>query len=236
MATISKLTDVAYVSGNVAVTLTKGHVVLICVHWTWNTNAAYLYNSGTAYINGNALSGYAQYIAENGDAKGDYMAIFPYLVPASGSVNVSLNPTDTITNERYIRLTVIDIAPTVGKQFLSGVYLAASATRARDSSTGSHPISLSNLKNDILVGLACSLNPNSTLQIAWDSPATEQVDAYVNDYNEVTVATQISESDSDVFSWTQNAGTYNGAVAVAVRESSLSSGVTAVFLSDYGVM
>lgn len=231
MPTITKLYDNAYVSGNVAQALTKDHVILICVHWTWNTNAAYKYTTGAAYVDGVAISGYAQYIAENGDAKGDYMAIFPYLVPASATVNISLSPTDTIAQERYIRLTIIDIAPSSGKKFVSSSYVPASATRPRDSSTGSHPISLTNQKDDILIGLAFSLNSNGTLQIAWNSPATEQLDAYVNDYNEVTVATQISENDSDVFSWTQNLGMFNGAVAVAIRESPI-GGIVIIWDED----
>ncbi|MEN6522835.1 MAG: hypothetical protein ABFD14_03835 [Anaerolineaceae bacterium] len=224
MPTITKLYDNAYVSGNVALSLTKGNLVIFCVHWTWNTSSAYLYNSGSVLIDGVALSNsYAQYIAENGDAKGDYMAIFPYLVPSSGSVNVSLSPTDTIAQERYIQLTAIEIVPSAGKQFVNGAYFVGSATRARDSSTGTHPIAVSNSKDDIFVGLAYSLNSNSTLQIAWDSPATERVDMYVNAYNEVSVATQISENDSDVFSYTQSYGNYNGAVAIAVRELSFES-------------
>lgn len=223
MATITNAINTAYVSGNVALSLTKGELAIICVHWTWNTSVSYQYNTGSILVDGADIGGYSQYIAENGDAKGDFMKIGCYLAVATASVNISLSPTDTIAQERYIQLTVIKLTPADGKQFSASAFLVGSTTRPRDSAIGNHTVTPPNAKDDIMVGCAFSLNANGTLQIAWTAPATEQVDMYVNAYNEVSVATQVSENDSDEFSWTQNAGMYNGGVAISVRELAFES-------------
>lgn len=236
MATVSKIHDAAYVSGDVSISLNRGDLVLICGQWTWNTNSYYMFPSISALVNGVALTGYTQDIDGDGsDSSGNFMGIFPYVATSTASVNVSLSPTDTIAQERYIRLTIIKLVPDSGKYFPTNQPVIASATRTRDATTGNKTFALTNNRGDYLIGIATSLNPDATLRIAWNSPATEQADLYVNGYVECTVATQTSEVDGDEFSYTQGYGYYSGGVAVAVRESYVNNGGIA-FLSDFGVM
>jgi len=220
MTAISTIYNSAYVSGSVAISLNRGELAIICGQWTWNTNRGYEFASIDALVNGVPLTGYRQDIDGDGtDSSGNYMGIFPYLATDTGSVNIALSPGDSVLQEQYIQLTVIKLTPSPGKFFAPGNYVAASGVLAR-SLNGTKTIPLANTVGDILVGIATSLNPNATLQIAWQSPATEQVDEYVNGYLECTVATQISSSLNASFSYVEAAAYFNGAVAVAIRERS----------------
>ena len=234
MTTISKLYDSAYSSGNVSLSLGAGDLAVICVHWTWNTSASYIYSSGAILVDGTDIGGVSYQLIADDSIRGDFMKIGTFLAPSAGSFNVSLNPTDTGTG-RDVRLIVIKITPTASKKFNPSSYYVGSDTQPKETS-GTKTLTIPNNIGDILVGIAGALNPDGTLRIAWSAPASEQTDLYVESYTEVTVATQVSESANDAFVYVMGAEYYNAAVGVAVRESDLINGVTAVFLSDYGVM
>jgi len=230
MATITLEKNEAYVSGDVAVSLNKGDLIVVCAYWEWYLNASYEYTTGAIYVDGNEITGYGKQIKAT--ETGFYMKIAPYVAVENGDVNISLVPTDAGA-DRVLRLYIVKIVPTTAEAFITG-YLIGSDDDGRNTGTGG-TLNIPNAVGDFLVGMSCGIATTGTLD--WTAPASELGEANDTTNMKTSVGVQISESINDAFIWTASAGFYTGGVGIAVRESVETSGEAGVFLSDgFGFM
>jgi len=211
MATITLEKNEVYVSGDVAVSLNKGDLIVVCAYWEWYLNAAYEYTTGAIYVDGNEITGYGKQIKST--ETGFYMKIAPYVATATASVNLSLVPIDEGA-ARVLRLYVVKIVPTVTKAFTTG-YLIGSDDDGRNTGTGG-TLNIPNAVGDYLIGMSCGIATTGTLD--WTAPASELGEANDTTNMKTSVGVQTSESINDAFIWTASSAFYTGGIGIAVRE------------------